>query len=118
MITMNSSKSICSKMIPAIYSRPQQYAIISILILIMEADGVIDPNEIQFLNKMLLEFNISELDLETISSYDINHCRVILSDMDAENIEYAKSLFVEMAKCDGYADPRELEIIERFTRAS
>ena len=47
---MTSSKQICSNMDPTKYSQIQKFAIVSILIMIMEADGVIDPNEIKYLN--------------------------------------------------------------------
>ena len=115
MIMMNSSKQICTKMNFTIYSKTEQFAIVSILILIMEADGVIDPNEVKFLNHILSTFNISESELEIISSYDFNQCREILSSMGAAELTDAKSIFTEMAKCDGYADPRELEFINNLS---
>lgn len=98
-------------MSPCKYSKSQQYAIITILILIMEADGIIDPNEVKYIDSVLSEFGISEPELEEISYYDFNHSKEILSKMNNQELEYAKKLFIEMAKCDGYADPRELEII-------
>lgn len=41
-------------------NKSQQYAVISILIKIMEADGIIDPHEIRSMNQVLEEFQISE----------------------------------------------------------
>lgn len=115
MIMMNFLKRTCAKMNP-IYSKSEQYAIVSILIMIMEADGVIDPNEVKFLNDVLSSFHISESELEMINSYDFNRCREILSGMATGALIKAKLFFTEMAKCDGYADPRELEIIENINR--
>ncbi|WP_294598563.1 TerB family tellurite resistance protein [uncultured Rikenella sp.] len=97
-----------------IHSKTEQFAVVAILILIMEADGVVDPNEVKFLNRILSIFNISESELEIVSSYDFNQCREILSGMGAEELAYAKSIFTEMARCDGYTDPRELKIINRL----
>lgn len=114
MIIMNSSKQIYTRMDFTIYSKTQQYAIASILIMIMEADGVIDPNEVKFLNSVLSSFNISESELEIISCYDYTQCQKILSAMATYELTNAKSIFTEMAKCDGYTDPRELEIINRI----
>lgn len=34
--------------------------------------------------------------------------------MRTNELIYAKSIFIEMAKCDGFADPRELDIINRI----
>lgn len=111
---MNFSKQICIKMNSTKYSKQEQFAIVSILIMIMEADGVVDPNEVKFLNGVLSSFNISESELEIISSYDFNQCQKVLSSMKEDELANAKSIFIEMAECDGYADPRELEIIERL----
>lgn len=93
-------------------SRPQQYAIISILIKIMEADGVIDPNEVQFIDGVLEDFHISENEMENIDSYDVRQSISILEGLDDNTKSTIKQMFVDMAKCDGYADPRELEIID------
>lgn len=114
MVMMNFSKQICIKMNTTKYSKQEQFAIVSILIMIMEADGVIDPNEVKFLNGVLSSFNISESELEIISSYDFNQCQKILSSLASFELAIAKSILIEMAECDGYADPRELEIIERL----
>ena len=112
MITMNSSKQIYYKMNIQQYTKQQQYAIIHILIQVMEADGIIDPNEVKFLNEILSMFRISESELEIISAYEIHQSCTYLSDMTTEMKEYARNLFIGMAKSDGYSDPRELAIIE------
>lgn len=114
MIMMNFLKQISTKMISAKYSKQEQFAIVSILIMIMEADGIIDLNEVKFLNGVLSSFNISESELEIISSYDFNQCQKILSRLAIYELANAKLIFTEMAKCDGYTDPRELEIINRL----
>lgn len=95
-------------------SKPQQYAVVSILIKIMEADGVIDPNEVQFINGILRNFQISEREMETIDTYDILHSISLLHELDSDTSAAIKELFIDMAKCDGYADPRELDIIQRL----
>lgn len=111
---MNFSKQTCNKMELKKFSKTEQFAIVSVLILIMEADGVIEPNEEKFLNLILSTFNITESELEIISSYNFNQCQEILSGMGTNELIYAKSIFIEMAKCDGFADPRELDIINRI----
>ena len=98
------------------YTKTEQYAIVSILILIMEADSVIDPNEIRFLNEMLEKYEITEQEFDIINSLDFNKSREILKGMNNDSLREAKNLFTNMAKCDGYADPRELEIIEKLDR--
>ena len=96
------------------YSKHQQYAIISILILIMEADGIIDPNEVEFMNNVYRDFSITEGEIELINQYDLSSSSAIIKALPSKEKEYAIKLFIGMAKCDGYADPRELDIIKQI----
>lgn len=93
------------------FNKNEQYAIISVLIAIMEADGVIHPNETAYLNKILKEFSISESEIEEIPNFDSLTVTLSLRSMTDGKKELAQQLFIGMAKCDGYADPRELKII-------
>lgn len=52
------------------FNKSEQYAIVSVLIAIMEADGVIHPNETSYLNEILLTFSMSESEIEEIQSFD------------------------------------------------
>lgn len=92
-------------------TKPQQYAVVSILIKIMEADGIIDPNEIRFMNQVLEEFQISEQEMELLDSFDILTSVSALRGLDSAIKDAVIKVFVGMAECDGYADPRELEVI-------
>lgn len=94
----------------------EKQIVIAILIAIMEADGVIDPHETDYLDSVISLLNMSEVELDSIDELDFN---LIVSDfkrLDVHKKEIAKSMFIEMAKCDGYADPRELEIIDKLSR--
>lgn len=88
--------------------------IVAILIAIMEADGIIDPHETDFLDSVLLTLEISELDLDSIDELDFNMVISEFIKFNNPKKELAKKWFVEMAQCDGYADPRELEIINQL----
>lgn len=96
----------------SILSKPQQYSVIKILLEIMEADGVIHPREINFINKVLKDFQISENELETINSFEVQYSISLLQNLNEDVKTEINQLFTDMAKCDGYADPRELKIIE------
>lgn len=96
------------------FNLEEKQIIVTILIAIMEADGVIDPHETNYLDKVISLLKMSETDLDTIDELDFN---LIVSDFrcfEADKKDFAKSLFLEMARCDGYAHPRELEIINRL----
>lgn len=94
-----------------IFSKQEKYAIVSVLIKIMEADGIIDPHEIEFLDGVLVDLHISEQEMENIQEYDFGQDIAIIKQLSNEKLNAAKELFINMAKCDGYADPRELQII-------
>lgn len=94
------------------FNKSEQYAIVSVLIAIMEADGVIHPNETQYLNRILYAFSTSESEIEEIPSFDPVTTPIVLEKMTESKKEEARKIFIGMAKCDGYADPRELDIIK------
>lgn len=94
-----------------IFTRQEKYAIVSVLIKIMEADGIIDSHEVEFLDGVLVDLHISEPEMEIIQEYNLGQDIVIIKQLSLEKLEAAKLLFLNMAKCDGFADPRELQII-------
>lgn len=92
----------------------EKYAIIAILSEIMKADGVIHPKEEEYLDGIYKAFGITINDLEDISNMDVVHAKRIIQGMANDNKEYVRGLFVEMAKCDGYAHPKEMIIISNI----
>lgn len=94
------------------FNKSEQYVIVSVLIAIMEADGIIHPNETSYLNKILQVFSTSESEIEEITPYDPVTTPIILKVMSENKKEEAREIFIGMAKCDGYADPREIKIID------
>ena len=77
----------------------------------MEADGIIDPHEVEFLDGVLVDLHIYEQEMEIIQEYDFGQDIAIIKQLSNEKLNVAKVLFINMAKCDGYVDPRELQII-------
>ena len=96
------------------FTSEEQRIIVAILIAIMEADGIIDPHETEFLDNVIKQFHLSQDELDQISEFDINLVMQNFKKFDKEKKETAIALFVGMAKCDGFADPRELRIIENL----
>lgn len=92
----------------------EQRIIIAILIAIMEADGIIDPHETDFLDNIIKEFNMTQEELDQISEYDFNLVIENFKGFNSVKKEKAKTLFLDMAKCDGYVHPDELKIINNL----
>lgn len=89
----------------------EKQVIIVILIAIMEADYMIDPREIDYLDNVISSYDISESELDAIGELDFNQIVSDFKTFEDSKKKEAISLFTEMAKCDGYVDPRELKII-------
>ncbi len=94
----------------------EKYAIVNILSQIMKADGIIHPKEEEYMDKIYGELGITINDLEDAANVDDLQAKFIIDEMNAENREYARSLFIGMAKCDGYVHPNELAIINEICK--
>lgn len=91
----------------------EKRVIFRILNLIMKADFVINPAEIEYLDKI---FNLFELDIcefDHMEDVDLEELISVFSQFSDETKGYARGLFLEMSKCDGYVDLRELRIIDK-----
>lgn len=94
------------------YTIDEKRIIVAILIAIMEADGIIDPHETDFLDNIISSFGMNEDNLDSIDEFDFNEIIANFKKFDEQKKSNAISIFIDMAKCDGFADPRELKIIE------
>lgn len=86
--------------------------IFHILFHIMKADLVTREEEIRFLDQIFKDFKLSIDEFDHMDELDIDYLFKEYISFNDETKVYAHNLFLEMAKCDGYVDSRELEIIE------
>ena len=93
------------------YTLNQKYAIISILTQIMEADSIIHPKEIEYMNSIYKRLMINTEDLELMDNHDLSTCIQTIKDMPMELKNDAINIFHTMISIDGNIDPREVEII-------
>lgn len=92
----------------------EKYAIVNILSQIMKADGIIHPKEEEYMDKVYGELGITINDLEDAANIDDLQAKLIIDEMNTENRDYARSLFVGMAESDGYVHPKESAIINQI----
>ena len=88
--------------------------IFRILNLIMKADFVINPAEVEFLDKIFNSFQMELSEFDHMEDVELEELIKGYSQFRTETKEYAKKLFMEMSECDGYIDPRESKLIECF----
>ena len=92
----------------------EKFAIVTILSQIMNADGIVHPKEEEYMDKVYAEFGITIGDMEDITNMDTIQAKSVANAMLDEKKQYAQSLFVSMAKADGYIHPLETEIIDQL----
>ena len=92
----------------------EKFAIIAILTEIMKADGITHPKEEEYMNGIYRVFGVTINDLEDIGSLDNIQAKYILDGMIDEKRKYVRNLFLEMAECDGYVHPKEMQLINNL----
>ena len=85
--------------------------IFRILNLIMKADFVINPAEVEYLDNIFNTFQLELNEFDHMEDVELEELINGFSLFSTETKEYAKRLFLEMAECDGYVDPREMDVI-------
>ena len=93
------------------YTTQEKYAVINILIQIIEADTIIHEKEIEYMNQILSELSITLRDIEYIEELDTSHCINIVKNMAQDKKDYAVNMFRTMISIDNRIDPRELAVI-------
>ena len=98
-----------------IFSLSEKRTIYQILTLIMKADFILNPAEVSFLDRVFEEFNMSIDEFDHMEDVEFEELASAFSLFSKDKKEYAKRLFMEMAECDGYVDPREVAIIKKLS---
>jgi len=93
------------------FTLTEKYAIINILSAIMEADTVIHPKEVEYMNSVMESLQIVVSDLDHLEIRDFRLDRQIIRDMPNDKRTEAMGLFRKMAEVDGYVDSREIDVI-------
>lgn len=92
----------------------EKFAIVTILLQIMKADGVIHPKEEEYMDKVFAELGVTISDMEDMTNMDDIQAKYVINEMLDYKKQYAQSLFVSMAEADGYLHPLETNIIDQL----
>lgn len=95
-----------------IYNIKEKIAVINLLSLIMEADKVVNPKEVEYMDEVMKALNITVSDLDKMENKDIESNKFVFEQMTPDKKMEAMAMFRHMAAVDGYIDPREMAIIE------
>ncbi len=94
------------------FTEEEKRTIVSILILIMEADNVIHSKEVEYINEVFDDFGLSSAEFDHMEMIDFNLLKQQFDNMTATKKRKAKEMFLKMAGVDGFVDYREQQIID------
>ena len=92
----------------------EKYAVIAILTSIMEADTIIHPKEIAFMDEMMKNLDISVHDLDHMEAIDLTLSKAVILAMPSEKQQVVKTWFHTMVEIDGMIDSREVDVINQI----
>lgn len=98
------------------FSENEKRTILHILTMIMEADSVIHPKEVEYIKSLMKEFGLSTAEFDHMEMLDFDVLKNEFMMMDLEKQNMAKEYFVEMAKVDGFIHPKETELINKVLK--
>ena len=110
----DTTVSFLHKSINMEFSNDEKYAIMAILTLIMEADAITHPKEIEFMDEMMQTLGISVRDLDCMETVDLSLAKRTVLAMSSPKQQAAKHWFHRMAEADGNVDPRETHIVDEI----
>lgn len=93
------------------YSNIEKQTIIYLLSLIMEADGLIHPNEIEYMDSVIKQLGISHQEYDHLEEADLQTASTLFKQMSKEKQEEVRNMCHTMSQIDGFVDPRETEVI-------
>lgn len=95
----------------SIFSEQEKRTILHLLTLIMEADSVVHPKEVEYIKSVMKNFGLSSAEFDHMDMLDFAVIKKEYSMMNKEKQDIAKEIFLNMAKVDGYVHCNERDII-------
>lgn len=93
-----------------VFTLIEKYAIVNLLTMMMEADTVIHPKEVEYMDEVLTDFGITAIDFDHMENMDLQRCLNIVEEMISEKQLEVKRMVSKMAEVDGFVDPREAKL--------
>ena len=92
-----------------VFTLTEKYAIVNLLTMMMEADTVIHPKEVEYMDDVLADFELTAIDFDHMENMDLQMCLSIVEGMSLEKRLEVKKMLSKMAEVDGFVDPREMK---------
>lgn len=94
------------------FSEQEKRTILHLLTMIMEADSVIHPKEIEYIKTLMKDFGLSSAEFDHMDMLDFAVLKNEFGMMDDKKRNIAKDYFINLAKVDGNVHINERNIID------
>lgn len=94
------------------FSEQEKRTILHLLTMIMEADSVIHPKEIEYIKTLMKDFGLSFAEFDHMDMLDFAVLKNEFGMMDDEKRNIAKDYFINLAKVDGNVHINERNMIK------
>lgn len=95
-----------------IFSEQEKRTILQLLVMIMEADLVIHPNEVDYINSIREDFGLSSAEYDHMDMLDFDILKNDFAKMSVDKKNTAKRFFVDLAKADGNIHKNEQSLLD------
>lgn len=93
------------------FNEQEKRTIFHLLTMIMEADSIIHPKEVEYIKSVMKNFGLSSAEYDHMDMLDFAVLKKEYSMMNKEKQDAAKEIFLNMAKVDGNIHCNERNII-------
>lgn len=83
------------------FSEQEKRTILQLLTMIMEADSVIHPKEVDYINSIVKDFGLSSAEFDHMDMLDFDVLKNDFVKMPEDKKNTAKGFFVDLARADG-----------------
>lgn len=94
------------------FSEQEKRTILHLLTMVMEADSVIHPKEIEYIKSLMKDFGLSSAEFDHMDMLDFAVLKNEFGMMDDEKRNIAKDYFINLAKVDGNVHINERNMIK------
>lgn len=94
------------------FSEQEKRTILHLLTMVMEADSVIHPKEIEYIKSLMKDFRLSSAEFDHMDMLDFAVLKNEFGMMDDEKRNIAKDYFINLSKVDGNVHINERNMIK------
>ena len=96
------------------FNENEKRTILQILIMIMEADEIIHPKEVEYIKTIMKDFGLSSAEFDHMDMLDFSVLKKEFGMMENDKRIIAKEYFMNLAKIDGNVHKNEQFLLDKL----